>query len=269
MGRKRNQGKARRAAKAKAREEEEAGERGYINQAANSSEQSSSLALQGQMLCTHGFDPVVSTNNFPAGQKFVAKFRSSFIEATVDELSECFEAAVNATMDEFADVWKDLTKLEIAVSCCLCMGTKALILGQDRIARDLATFARFFEQLIATELKHTQALYNWPKVDEMYIADDHTLVKFYRHRIPCSCLDKKYEEVKHITKMAFCWNSQCSILSRKMERSRTKYCSRCRCVVYCSRACQVADWSRHKPCCDSGAAVIAKFEANRQRTKNL
>ena len=266
MGR-RNQGKARRAAKAKAREE--AGRRGDDLQAANSSAQPSSLALgQVPKMCTHGYtDPVGSTNIFPV-REFVTAFRSSFFECGDNSVTGCLEDAYNATWDKFSDVWNDPTKLEIAVSYCLSIGTEALV-GTEAlagtqedysdIAREFATFARYIKQYIAVHWKQSRALVSNPKLLETHHADDHTLVKFFRHRIPCSCLDEKYEGVKHITKLGFCWNPKCA--GRRVERSKLKDCSRCRNATYCSRECQVADWLRHKSECDAAAEVIAKFDA--------
>ncbi len=131
------------------------------------------------------------------------------------------------------------------------------------MARDYACFARYFEHHIAVELKKTQALINWPKIGELDKADDHTLVKFFRQRIPCSCLDEKYQEVKSIPKMSFCYNPQCNIPDRRVERGQTMYCSRCRCAVYCSRECHKADWPRHQEWCDMDVAIIAEFEAKK------
>mmetsp|Transcript_22059 Transcript_22059/g.33208 ORF Transcript_22059/g.33208 Transcript_22059/m.33208 type:complete len:130 (+) Transcript_22059:2-391(+) len=128
------------------------------------------------------------------------------------------------------------------------------------------------EQHIAVELKQTQALVNWPKIYEIFLSDDinpsdfHTLVKFYRRRIPCCCLDDKHEEVKYITKMGFCYNPKCKFPNRMPERRNTMYCSRCRCATYCSNGCQKAHWAQHKPDCDAYAAVKAKFDAKQQNT---
>ena len=263
MGRKRNQGKARRAAKVKAREEADV-RRGNNNQTGNSPEQSLSAQRRQFPSCRHGYDGSITREIL-----FVEAFNSSFHEAAGfrdRSISQCLLDTRKATWTEFTHVWMDLIKIKFAMSCFLCMGTDAILAGQNHVAaRDFATIARFFDQHIAVELHQAQALYNWIKVEEMYHADEHTLVSFFRHRIPCSCLDEKYEEVKHITKVASCYNPECKIPHRKVERSITKYCSRCRCVTYCSRECQVADWSRHKQSsCDTNAAIIAQFEAKRQ-----
>ena len=164
----------------------------------------------------------------------------------------------------FADVWHDSAKMKIAMSVCFCVGTQSMLDGDYLNARECAVFARYFEQYIAVELKQTQAVPNWPKIEDTYHADDHSLVKFFRHRIPCSCMDKKYQDVKSITKLSTCYNPKCSNLGVKVERSKAKYCSRCRCATYCSRECQEADWGAHAPNCDDFVAMTAEFEAKQQ-----
>ena len=266
MGRKRNQGKARRAARAaKAMDEAERREEYNNNQAANSSEQSEGRQVQigEEILCRHGFETLASD------QGFVRAFDSSFIGAFTSgdySFRGCLIVAKNDTMDEFAAVWNDSTKMEMMISCFLFAGTQFILEGNDDAARDAATYVRFFEQCISVMFKQTLAQPNWPKIEETYYSDDHTLVKFYRHRIPCSCLDEKYEEVKHITKKGFCYNNECKSFlgSEGVERSKTMCCSRCRNEVYCSCECQVADWLRHKPECDQNAARKAAFDAKQQ-----
>ena len=148
------------------------------------------------------------------------------------------------------------------------MGTQDLLDGKCANARDSAVFARKFEQHNATVLQQTQALIHWPKILDAYLADAHSLVKFFWKRIPCSCLDEKYRAMKSITKQGYCWGPQCSTPHRMTERCKTKYCSRCRNAVYCSRECQEADWKEHKRHCDKCTEVIAKFEARFQQAKH-
>ena len=255
MGRKRNQGKARRAAKAKAREEAE--RRGDNTQALSAAAQIQQFQIDEEK-CKHGlFDPSISTYI----TQFVDIFHSSFITSTQRNLGLRLYDAYNASRVQFAEVWEDAAKMEMAISCLSCLGTQAILDNKYNHARDFAVSARYFEQYIAVKLKQTQALYYWPKIHETYEADIHTLVKFFRHRILCSCLDEMYEEVKHITKMGCCYNPQCSLPNKRVERSKAKYCSRCRCATYCSRECQEADWSRHKSDCDEEVSIIAEFVA--------
>jgi hypothetical protein len=145
-------------------------------------------------------------------------------------------------------------------------GTQHILEGYNDVAHDNAYFARYIQQSTAVELHKTQALINWPKIENLTIRDDeHTLVKFFWRRIPCSCLDEKYEEVKHITKIGTCYNPQCKFPGGKLERRKTMYCSRSRLVTYCSRGCQKADWSTHKSYCDNNAAIKAEFDAKHQK----
>ncbi len=158
-------------------------------------------------LCTHSVHPLYKG----VFSQFVRAFINSFYEAKdkdgVRMIARCLVDATNATlaMDEFAEGLNDSSKLDMAVSSFLSFGTQGILDGDYDFPHDCATFARYLEQQhIAVNLKKTQALLNIPKIDETYYADKHTLVKFFRHRIPCSCLDDKYEEVKSIPKMGFC-----------------------------------------------------------------
>ena len=155
-------------------------------------------------------------------------------------------AAQKATMDEFADVWHDATKTEMVLSYFLSKGTNTILENDYLIDPASSVLARYLEQHIAVELKQTQALINWPKIVETsYEAemDMHTLIKFFRRRIPCSCLDGEYQRW-NVTKVGFCFNPLCIPPEDvELERSKTKYCSRCRCVAYCCRECQEAHWT--------------------------
>jgi hypothetical protein len=93
----------------------------------------------------------------------------------------------------------------------------------------------------------------------LWSADEHTLVKYLRKNIPCKCLDEKYKEVKSITKMGVCFNSQCSIPDRMVERKSMLYCTRCRQVNYCSAECQKAAWPEHKELCNK---IMAEDKAD-------
>ncbi|KAK1734213.1 hypothetical protein QTG54_014980 [Skeletonema marinoi] len=281
MGRKRNQGKARKAAKAKAKEEERGNNNN--NQRRNERQQSLAALLQqlqsgaasDTTLCRHGFEQIDKMCT-----DLVIAFRDAFYDNTDGgdaDILDCLIAAEDATMDKFADVWNNSAKMEIAISSLLSMGTEYVLCvldGNYVSARDFATFARYFEQHVAVKLHQTQALVNFPKICETYHvagspfdkqkhpSDLHTLVKFFRKRIPCCCLDEKYEEVKGVTKMGWCFNLQCNLL--RVERSKTMYCDRCRFVTYCSPECQKAHWSKHQATCDAKAAAKAKFEAKQQ-----
>ena len=102
------------------------------------------------------------------------------------------------------------------------------------------------------------------KIMELSLADEHTLVQFFRKQIPCSCLDEKYKEVKSITKMGICFNDCCP-LPGSMIRSKMLRCTGCingHNVSYCSRACQEAHWPVHKIVCGKTTQEMAAMSSN-------
>jgi hypothetical protein len=270
VSRKKSQGKARKAAKAKAREEAEERERFNGQQKSLATQldrwemgDALPISQNGVVKCLHGFE----NNTYGThAQLFGITFRLAFYEDREGgrSLPDCLVWAENATLGKYSDVWKDSATMEMMISFFLFSGAEDILEGYNCSARECAVFARYFKQHIAIDLYQTQATINWPKIDEAYEADEHTLVKFFRRWIPCTCLDKKYEEVKSITKIGFCSNLQCKVPHGKLARSETKYCSRCRSVTYCSRECQKAHWSLHKLDCDRHAVLIADFEAEQQ-----
>ena len=101
----------------------------------------------------------------------------------------------------------------------------------------LATFHQR-SQVVQSVLCRKKATINWQKVQEFEKADENTLMAYVRKRIPCSCLDKKYKEVKRIvTKMGTCNNPHCSLQDRQVELRTMKECSYCCRAFYCSRRC--------------------------------
>ena len=87
MGRKRNQGKARKAAKAKAREEQ------TMEMVA---------ARMQQMPCKHGADRL-SLKEFSNCIKFTLSFAVKFYDEFGHQLSMRFSGARDATIDQFAE----------------------------------------------------------------------------------------------------------------------------------------------------------------------
>eukprot|EP00984_Skeletonema_dohrnii_P021610 scaffold10847_cov72-Skeletonema_dohrnii-CCMP3373.AAC.2 len=151
--------------------------------------------------------------------------------------------------EEYAEVWNDAGKMKLLVSYFVSFGTGNVMEGNMESARIAAHYACFFEEYIAAVLNNeNQASISIQSVKmcELFVADEHTLISYLKHRIPCRCLDEIYKQVKSTKKMGLCFNENCCHPDGMVERSSLLNCTRCRFANYCSRECQVADWPRHK-----------------------
>jgi hypothetical protein len=169
-------------------------------------------------------------------------------------------AALEATQEKFASVWKNEATLRQIVCFCVTMGAQCILDEKDDEARRMSVCAYFIEQIIALEF-FSQSTIHIYRVLELIKCDLHTVVSFFRKRIPCKCLDVKYEEVKTVTKMGICSNPDCSLPERKTERNKILYCAQCDQVCYCSRACQKSHWKKHKKICKEIAYLKADFDS--------
>eukprot|EP00984_Skeletonema_dohrnii_P033098 scaffold28586_cov107-Skeletonema_dohrnii-CCMP3373.AAC.6 len=278
--RKKAKGKARKAAKEAAKEEDAAKPSTTAPAAAVNQQQESLNAQMQQLLintlmdecrnieeqCRHGFI-TDSHKDFEEITKFALAFNNKFWEEPDStNLGDCFEIALRSTWDEFYDVWNSATKMDLAISCFTWAGTDDIVLEDRHIeeANANAAIASYLEECNAMHLRKTQASINSAKTAELFRGDEHTVVKYLRKKIPCSCLDKKYKEVKSMARMGSCYNPNCSLPDQKIERSRMLYCTRCSQVNYCSPECQKADWKIHKEDCLGYMKEKANFEKKQE-----
>mmetsp|Transcript_31476 Transcript_31476/g.53286 ORF Transcript_31476/g.53286 Transcript_31476/m.53286 type:complete len:274 (-) Transcript_31476:303-1124(-) len=261
VSRKKAKGKERKAAKAMKEEEKE----NSSAAAAQQRELEGALELQMQRLiidslpspCKHGFDP------FSAGHicdRFVHLYSITFDASSGNSSINAILDATDAVEDKYPEVLYDSSKMKHILSYFSLVGTQQILDGDDDAARITSAVIVVFEEFIASKVNKTKAGVCTQKLMEMVIADDHTLVSFFRKRITCSCLDKKHKEVKSIKKMGYCNNEKCPLPDGKVERSKMLYCTRCRYAYYCSRDCQETHWSDHREVCKKKAEENAKFE---------
>jgi len=176
------------------------------------------------------------------------------IERNAGKFVESYKEALDNTIDANDFLWRgirDSTRIEWVISFFISEGTKWLLEGNMEAARVAAANARYFMELFSGNGM------NWVKICQFHHSqcDSHTVVKFFRRRIPCSCLDGIYEEVKHIPKLGICYNHECKLhWELSLERSSFLDCTRCRRTCYCSRECQKADWPNHQDNCDRAVA---------------
>ena len=272
--RKKAKGKARKAAKeakAKDKEEESRAVVGVaVKQRQLESLEARKRSLDAQLqqlvistaspeLCKHGFPrPSLSPSLSPGDIKICTEFIDAFITVLFSERG--FAEAYHATSDKYADVYD--SKLDIVVPMLLAGGTLCILEGNNRDAQLYASLTSYFEEYIAVCHRETKAIGHLSKACELLGADGHTLVSYYKRRIPCSCLDERYKKVKSVKKIGFCCNKTCSLPGRKVERSKMFSCTRCGYVNYCSIECQRANWKDHKKFCDENAKLKAAFDSD-------
>lgn len=215
-------------------------------------------------VCLHGYHPPTG-----ADDRIVREFIQAYLEEYNDEdkwdrnLKTALKGSFETTFEKYAAVWTNLEKLEWVISCILFVATKHVLNGNMSQACINVCVGNFFEQHVAVTFRHSQPTIEEAKMLELSNADSHTLVSYLRKRIPCSCLDKKYKEVKHIKKTGECCSPYCP--DARVERSKMLVCTRCRRAFYCSRECQKAAWQIHKANCERNAAIQANFDAEKKK----
>ena len=212
--RKKAKGKARKAAKeAREAKEEESDAVVTANQ-----RQERSLAMQMQQLRINALTPTVCSHGCPSLSSDEEKICVDFIHAYIDtfisqdNVAEAFITAREVTEEKYPSMYS--SKMEVLISILLSRGTQMILDGgvDNLTARLNAMLAFYFEDYLAVEVHKTRGVACPTKVIELEGADDHTLVSYYKKRIPCSCLDKKYKEVKSVKKMGLCYNKTVACL---------------------------------------------------------
>eukprot|EP00984_Skeletonema_dohrnii_P020658 scaffold10135_cov113-Skeletonema_dohrnii-CCMP3373.AAC.2 len=113
---------------------------------------------------------------------FVTDFKTKYHEAAagVNLPPDCLRVAHDATLHEYAEVWNDSANMESALSYLLFGGAQNIL--EDNYDGATAILAR--------------------------------------KRIPCSCLDKRFDEVKYIPKMPFATTHSALSLTERWNAAR-------------------------------------------------
>ena len=215
--------------------------------------------INGQSIeCNHGLDLTIPDDMNPGP---VINFLDTFyingaILGIIDNLKESFQAR--------REVWDNERYRQMAINIFIAIGTNFLL--QKDVTGDASNIANTsnehkavacaivylenydglsdFDSIIYTRGAATKMRdFNHNK-GASSIRDD---LKFYRKRTNCSCLkDMHLEARKTLPKLGICFHCR-----NVKERALLMVCSRCRFSQYCSRECQIANWSRHKCDCDN------------------
>jgi hypothetical protein len=148
--------------------------------------------------CDHGCEATLPVKELNYCLEYMKTFFSEYIIGLEDRRDNPVQAtatACKAAHNKYLKVWDDPDKVRWVVSNFLAKGTRHIVDGDDNnCARHCAAISNFFEQALAKQLLQTSAV-NCAKLVETFRCDEHTLVSFFRKRIPCKCLDKKYKEL--------------------------------------------------------------------------
>ena len=197
--------------------------------------------------CDHG----LASSDARSCQDFAEAFVMGFVRTYKNEstLSDAFNAAVDATHDDYVNIWQDSVQIEKIISYFLARGARNILRGNINDAGIDAMYACYFEEEVVTRLNnsahqlsssshsHHSQRFNYSRSDsgettnsfgshhsrriaELRHADEHILINFFRRRIPCSCLDERYRQIRS-----------------KVKRSTMLYCAHCYEPYYCSHEC--------------------------------
>ena len=206
--------------------------------------------------CKHGDD---ISDRYIDG--FLRAFLLTFEESRRSGRStdQCMHDVYNAT-ESYIDVWSNEIKLRMAIVAFLAAGTNSILTNpQGKFGpQSFALYANALEQHIEINLSKTKATVDYKLLIDLENGDDHTIVSFYKKRIPCSCLDEEYNEVKSMKKKGVCWNVNCT-KKGMVDRSSLMCCARCNSACYCSIECQKVAWPGHKEHCDDVVERVAAF----------
>ena len=208
--------------------------------------------------CNHGALTIPKNNAHPV-VSFMDTFFDNMLYKTMATSPNLYD-----TLQKHADVWNNVSQRKTAMNILLSIGTNQLLdddfLGPMDLALYLSHAIAFLENYASSVVvlenydgRDIESTMNCPvaetKVRDIFNSGScvgRDVLKFYRKRTACSCLKKMHLEARKTQpKTGLC--SHCNVVKR---RALLMVCSRCRIEQYCSRECQVSDWSKHKCRCD-------------------
>jgi len=193
------------------------------------------------MECNHGCGMMISDDHPVSSfmdQFFVnSKHKRMTVSQTLKDLFETHP-----------QIWKDKSLRQLALGMLTRFGTNMILDANYNLGWPLciAQCIVVLEQYNGTDdidlaMNERVVRTKWRSVCNM-----RDCLKFYRKRVSCKCPKTMHLwSRKKIPKTGICWNCH-----KEKERVALSVCSRCMITPYCSRGCQVADWTNHKKSCD-------------------
>ena len=194
-------------------------------------------SLSASLPCTHGWNP----SEYPHGHEC-----HMFIEAGLESLQNKGMFAKNMYSQKYQKIWSNSDRLNWMVSALIAIGTELVLQGApvSCLGLEVIAHSETLNQYLLAKVHKIQPAMNCSRILDLQHADMLRSVSYMKKRIPCSCLDAKYKEVKSLPK-----KSVCSKCAKKVGLSSLMSCESCRKAHYCSKACQEGEWKFHKVEC--------------------
>ena len=178
----------------------------------------------------------------------VAIFMDSFFMNKANNANVHVEKYLQDTFTRHQEVWDNESNREMAINMFIAIGTN-LLLSNKRGNSFLAQATVILENydgigIISTLNSRVTAT----KMRDLLgsSAKHRDELKFFRKRTSCKCLKDMHLEVRKVSpKLGTCYHCK-----EEKGRALLMVCSSCRIAHYCSRQCQVANWSGHKRECN-------------------
>ena len=215
------------------------------------------LFASNEVGCMHGYeapeDHQIDTILVPALEAIYA------CETNDEYTGSALNDAQNALITNFPSTFNDASVLRLLSRRLLCIGTNLLLDCPSEIdgkptnflylSNVILSLSEFICQHQEVQLLCSKPSFYLHKIRDLLHSDERRMVSYARKRIPCSCLDARFSTLKEFPKMSVCDNISGSCNRGRIELDKLLSCERCRKVHYCSKACQAADFGRHKEEC--------------------
>ena len=205
--------------------------------------------------CNHGHEIVIPSDDHPVSSFMDQFFVNFHTISTSQNLVKLFET--------HRHIWNNESYRKLVVGILIKIGTN-MMLGKASemswpacVAQSIILLENYYgngtNDLISVMHSRIVRL-NWRDLSTGVSSIRRDALKFYRKRTTCKCLKKMHLEARKSTQKM----GECYYCKEEKERSLLCVCSRCMLDQYCSRKCQVADWSIHEIRCDTFVSARKK-----------
>jgi len=245
ISRKKNKGKDRKAKKVEA-------ERARVREMWLGWAQGEDKVTGKKIKCDHRRVTIPNDLDHP-----VSRFMNDLITyRTADNVAYSTVRMLCDTLQTYPQVWNDNRYREMVVSILTSMGTNMLLMETGDTERGVLWALDFAKSIAILENRDVTGCFEATVSTQKVAIKRRDLgsptsssrrdtLKFFSKRVPCSCLKERHQKEREtMPKMGVCFRCQ-----KEEERVALSVCSRCMIAQYCSRECQVTDWTKHEWIC--------------------